>query len=358
LKKICILRLSAIGDVCHAAALVTRLRRARPDWSLTWIIGSTEYGLVKNISGVRFLVFDKSHKRQGEKTLKDQLRQEFFDTLLLMQVSFRANWLSRIIKAKARLGFDRGRAKEGHSFFINQSISAQKEPHVLEGFMAFADALGVPQTPLSWDIPIDQEALDWAQKQKNTYGPFVLLAPSGSRREKNWLPERYASITRYLKDQGWPVILCGGPDPLSQKTAEAILGEKASIAANLTGQTNLQQLFALTQQASLVVAPDSGPAHLATAAGTPVISLFAHSNPRRCAPFRDRHRVVYVYEEAVVEQFGQPWQHLRWGTRTKGDHLMARITTKAVVQRLEEWLGEFSNLRPQSDSIPNTPQSL
>ena len=160
------MRLSAIGDVCHAVAMVTRIQSQWRDAEITWVIGKVEYQLVKLMPNVRFIIFDKSKGKAAVESLKAEVAGETFDALLMMQVALRANLASRVIKAKQRIGFDWSRSKELHWLFANKRVAATKHAHVLKGFMDFADALGVPETkPVSWNIPVAPEDAQWGEEQ-------------------------------------------------------------------------------------------------------------------------------------------------------------------------------------------------
>lgn len=338
-KKICVMRLSAIGDVCHAAAMVNRIQQFEPNTEITWVIGKIEYQLVRLMPGIRFVIFDKSKGKAAVAELKDALKHDTFDALLMMQVALRANLASRVIKAKRRIGFDWHRSKEGHWLFTNERVQVHKHAHVLEGFMDFADALGIPTVDKpSWHIPLDKSALEWADRHASALGQFAIISPTASKAERNWLPQRYAETADYLKNKGVTVILCGGPGKADKAMAASILEHTASIAHDYTGQTSLHQLLALIQRASLVIAPDTGPAHMATTVNTPVIGLYAHSNPRRTGPYCDLEHVVSVYDECVLAQRGKPWQALPWGTRAKGEDLMSRIALDDVTAMIDKVL--------------------
>lgn len=339
LKNICLLRLSAIGDVCHALAMVERIRQQWPDTQLTWVIGKVEYQLLKGLPGVRFILFDKSAGKQAYTQLKQDLQGEEFDALLIMQLAFRANRASRMIKAKIRLGYDWGRSKELHWLFANRRIQAQKHAHVLDSFMAFADALGVPeQSQVSWpDLTTDKDK-SWAREQAAELGPFVVISPAASKAERNWLPKRYGALAEHMTRRGFNVVLCGGPGQLDRQTSDAILQHTSSIKRNYVGETSLTQLLALLAEAQLVVAPDTGPAHMATTTGTSVMGLYAHSNPLRTGPYCDQEQVVSVYDQCILEQYGQSWEELKWGIRAKGKNLMEKITLDQVIQQFERWL--------------------
>ena len=101
-----------------------------------------------------------------------------------------------------------------------------------------------------------------------------------------------------------------------------------------SGKTSLKQLAALIHQANLVISPDSGPAHIATTQGTPVIGLYAYHNPLRTAPYHNLDNVVSVYEENVQKEQGKPSGELPWATKLKGKNLMAEIQVEQVVAQM------------------------
>lgn len=83
-------------------------------------------------------------------------------------------------------------------------------------------------------------------------------------------------------------------------------------------KTSLLELAALIGLVDLVLTPDSGPAHIATAQGTPVIGLYAYHNPLRTGPYNNLPEVVSVYEQNVQQEFGKPSNELPWATKLKG----------------------------------------
>lgn len=335
--QLCILRLSAIGDVCHAAAMVNAILAIRPDIKITWVVGKIEYQLLKFIPDVEFVVYDKKAGKQARKEVKKAVENTNFDALFIMQLALRANWLSTVIKAKRRIGFDYDRSKEGHSIFTNESVAPHANAHVLEGFMDFAETLGIPPlTTPSWNFQIPQDDLDWVAAELPDN--YAVISPAASKEERNWLPERYAQTADYLTAQGVPVVLCGGPGDLDMRTSSAILKHTQNIAFNLVGTTSLIRLLAVLKQAKLVIAPDTGPAHMATTQGTPVIGLYAHSNPLRTGPYNSLSTTASVYEACVQKQFGKPWQELPWGKRAKGESLMNDISVQEVQKYIQKIL--------------------
>lgn len=349
--KLCILRLSAIGDVCHAVAMLSAIleqkAKQKQDIEITWVIGKIEHQLLKHLTehfhNLRFVVYDKSAGKQAKAAVKKALSDTEFDALFVMQVALRANLLSRVIKAKKRIGFDKARAKEGHSFFINARIKPRQHAHVLEGFMGFAEAIGIDIDSILndkpfWHLPLIETDTHWLKEQLTGAGikKYAVVSPAASKAERNWLPERYAELIEYIQQKGLSVILCGGPSTLDLETSESILKLTDKVTLNLVGKTTLTQMLAVLNQAEVVIAPDTGPAHMATTQGTPVIGLYAHSNPRRTGPYLSIEQTASVYDELALEQFGKPWQALPWGKRVKGKSLMQKISLETVIDRLNQ----------------------
>lgn len=336
LRNLCLLRLSAIGDVCHAVALVTRIRQQSPDTKITWVIGKIEYQLVKTIADVEFVIFDKKQGVEAYKQLRRDMAGRRFDVLFAMQVALRANIAAFCINARRKVGFDWQRSKELHWLFTNKRISRKQHAHVLDGFMGFADSLSIPMPKeMSWDLPIPTEAHDWAKQQLDPNQTYAIISPAASKAERNWMPDRYAAIANYMVEQDITVILCGGPSAMEKDLGAEIERMCHAKPKNLIGQSSLIQLLALIQKVALVIAPDTGPAHMATMVKTPVIGLYAHSNPKRTGPYLDQSRVVSVYDEAIHEQYGKPWQSLPWGVRAKGKNLMQGISVEQVKAQID-----------------------
>lgn len=332
-SSICILRLSAIGDVCHAVSAVQAIQKAHPNAKITWVIGKVEAMLLANLPGVELVVFDKKQGRVALKNLKQTFKGQKFDVLLNMQVALRAGFVARCIPAKVKIGFDWARSKELHSLFINKRIAAQPHAHVLEGFKGFAKAIGVNDYQPSWEMPYtqqDQNTADELLTAEYLSNKLFVISPAASKAQRNWLPERYAALADYAHQQGFKVALTGGPTELEINLANNIIKHSQHSILNLVGKTKLKELLCVLKRASVVLAPDTGPAHMAVTVGTPVIGLYAHSNPARTGPYLYQNYVVEVYHQNLLKQTGKTAQQLPWGTRIKGDDLMSQITIDAV----------------------------
>ena len=129
------------------------------------------------------------------------------------------------------------------------------------------------------------------------------------------------------------MVLTGGRSELEIEYGAALAADGA--ADNLIGKTTLKQLAALIAAADLVICPDSGPAHMATAFATPVLGLYATSNPDRTGPYVSRELTVNRYPDAVRNYLGKSVQQLRWGQRVRHPDAMDLITVDDVVEKID-----------------------
>ena len=108
-KSLCILRLSAVGDVCHALAVIQHIQAYYPQTQITWVVGKTEFGLLEGIPNITLIPYDKKTGWKGLFSLWKTLKNQHFDALLNMQTAFRASIISLGIKAKYKIGFGKKR---------------------------------------------------------------------------------------------------------------------------------------------------------------------------------------------------------------------------------------------------------
>ena len=351
-KSLCLLRLSAIGDVTHALPVVETLKARFPDTDITWVVGALEHKLLAGLPGVHFEVFDKE---KGWAEIRD-LRQRLlahtdnngFDTLLHMQVSLRANLVGQAIPARRRIGFDKARSRDFHRWFVHESIPEKPGQHVLDGFMEFARLLGASRPVYQWPVALSESDRAYARQvlSRVTSGPVVVLSPCSSHPLRNWSVANYAWLVDELhKQYHATVLLCGGPSAFEEEMAQAIMSACTTVPLNLTGKDTLKQFFALLKDVDLVISPDSGPAHMASAAGTPVIALHAASNPKRSGPYNFQELAVDAYDQAARKFTGKPAHALPWGAKLEYPGVMELVTQEMVLEKLKLWEDRYLKQR-------------
>ena len=339
-QRICLVRLSALGDVCLAVPLVRTLQQAFPEARITWVTTAPMLQLLEGLDGVEFVLAQKASHPLAYLAFYRRMRPRTFDVLLGAQASFRAHFLYPSIRAGRKIGFAKSEARDAHYFFVNEHVRGRRE-HLLDSFLAFGEALGATKRIIEWRLPIGPTDHAFAEKRLGS-GQWIAVNPMASKPERTWLPERYAAVAdACIRRWDMNVVLTGGPSPKEREFGRNVLHRmaKPERVLDLVGQTTPRQLAALLARTKALVAPDTGPVHIATAMGTPVVGLYAVARPELTGPYLSQHLVANRFPEAVRTILGKEPGEVSWKTRVKSPKAMALITVEDVLKKLADVLG-------------------
>jgi heptosyltransferase I len=298
------------------------------------------------IPGVEFIIIDKRSLSRSAQHLRHALAGRRFDLLLHMQTSLRASLYSTLIRARLKLGLDRARARELQWLFTDRGIAPAGNQHQLDVALGFATALGVATTPLRWDFPLPEAARTWARSHIPDGCDALLISPCASFAWRNWPAARYAAVAAHaVRQHGMRVIICGSPSSMELAMAAEIERLAGVPVLNLVGKDTLPQLLALIARAHALLAPDSGPAHMATLVNTPVIGLYAATRSARTGPYRSREWCVDRYAEAALRFRGRPASELGWHEDIRDAGVMDLIESADVTARLDALLAHQAGSR-------------
>ncbi|MFN2330499.1 MAG: glycosyltransferase family 9 protein, partial [Halomonas sp.] len=149
--------------------------------------------------------------------------------------------------------------------------------------------------------------------------------------------EGYATVVQHAWHRhGLRTLLTGGGTTQEREMGERIqsLCEPGSVI-DAIGGTSLKGLLAMIARSRAVIAPDSGPVHMANALNTPVLGLYATSNVRRTGPYQWQDHALNVYPEAVRSYLHKPLEEIAWGQRVRHPDAMSLIHSEDVIERLE-----------------------
>ena len=209
---ICIVRLSALGDIVMCLPLIKTLQKNFPEAKISWVIGKSFYPLLDKLEGINLIPIPKIKSFKDLLFAKKILKDYKFDVLLATQASFSAHLLYMLIKAKRKIGYDRFRSKDFHGLFVKERIGFHKE-HTVEGFLRFAKTIGAKEMNFDSDIPLGKEETTWAAQFKT---PYFVINPCSSKRAKDWGYNNYPLVIKYVMEKyGWVPILTGGPSDAS-----------------------------------------------------------------------------------------------------------------------------------------------
>ncbi len=307
-ERILIIKLSALGDIVQALPVLYSLKKTWKDCCVDWITGEVGAGLLNGHPMIdRVIVYPR--RRLGELAgnplkwyvlaselagLARSLRKGRYDIALDIQGLFKSGLITFLSGAREKTGFAGGR--EGSSFFLNRRLPRyDPDQHAVLRYLEAAAYLGADTSEIRFPLGLKeddlQEARDLLRGLGLKSGEFVILVPGTVWPSKHWSIEGFSSFARILRKQLGLSCLVAGAE------SDAVLGHaiengSGSAALNITGRTSLRAFAALSTMAAAAVTTDTGPMHLAAAAGLRVVALFGPTSPVRTGPFGQGHIVL------------------------------------------------------------------
>ncbi|MRX28201.1 glycosyltransferase family 9 protein [Kangiella sp. HZ709] len=339
--KVVIVRLSAIGDCCLVLPVVKAMLAQNEKISVDWVIGLGAHSLIKNYQHPRlnYIPIKKPRNLKDYLEIKNHFKNQSIDVLLAMQASTRANLIYPCIKATTKIGFDWKRARELQWFFTNENIAFEKE-HLHDSFCRFANKLGIDTSRLDWSIDIPSNVRNEVISKFNLSNRYMAINPAASKLERSWSEKRYASIIDWIsRKHNIQIVLTGADNDLDKSLASNIEAISDSSIINLVGKTNLTQLASVLEQAEFLIAPDTGPAHIANAVATPVIGLYAVAPSWLSGPYNYKDLVVDKFPQAVEYILKKKYSdNLKWNLRVHDRMAMELISVADVKRKVEQLL--------------------
>lgn len=346
--RVCVVLLTGLGDVVHGLPLVTALKRDDPGRHVTWVAEPMPAQILDPHPAVDQVVrYRRREGWRGVSALRSALREARrrvpggrFDLTLNLNVYFKSAWPVLFSGAPHRLGFERGRARDGVWLASNHHLAPGARQHTQDMFLEFLAHLGVPfhppAAPADWGItftPAEREAQRaWVAAQSGR--PRAAIVPASAIAVKDWAPERWAQVADALAgDHGFEVVLVGGPGAREVAAARAIADQARHPLTWAMGD-GVRRLAWVLDASALVLAPDTGPLHIARALGVPVVGLFGPTNPWRVGPYRASEA---LWVDAYTEPGAEPDPSR---VALPPDDRMAAITVDQVLERVERAKGK------------------
>ncbi len=290
-KRLGIVRLSAIGDVVHAMPLAMALRRRYPEARITWIVEAKAAPLLERHPAVdAVLLFPRREGARGIARFLGELRALRLDATVDPQGNWKSGLVGLLSGAPVRAGLHVRDCREwGNALLTNRHGRRARGPHGVDRAFAAGGPLGVGRGPDEWGLSAtaaEKEA--WAERCRaagaDPSGPIVAMHLTDPDDARSWFAEPWAETARSLVARGFQVVLNGAA--ARRPLAEQIAGPGIF---DLTGKDDLRGLLAqlasmAARPGNVLLSPDSGPVHLAVAVGLPVVCLSGPQDPRRTGP--------------------------------------------------------------------------
>lgn len=296
-ENILIIKLSSLGDICHALPSLTALRNLYPHAKISWAVNKpfadllTDHPLLDEV-----IVIDQKAWTKGSvcdryeyfKKLRGDLKKRQFDLVLDLQGLLKSSVIALMTGCKTRYGY--WEMREG-SWLVTKGIKGEhSQDHVIQRYLDVIRFLGSdvrePEFVLP-DIDMERSKVDgWLREAKE----YVVIAPATSWDTKEWSLDNYVQLTERLLKLNKLVVLVGGSSDVDKSayiTEQLKLRspDKVDQIVDLTGRTTLKELMAVCKGAQLYISGDTGPLHIAVATGVPIVAMYGPTMPHRTGPY-------------------------------------------------------------------------
>lgn len=305
-QKILIVRTDRIGDTLLSTPVIKALRDAYPDAHIAMMISPYTKEIVEGNPYLNeVIIYDKDVRHKSWKASRlfaRNLKEKRFDVAVILHPTNRVHLVTFFAGIPRRVGYD---YKLG--FLLTERIKHTKQfgrKHELEYNLDVVRALGIVPKDKNVYMPIKLESERWVDETLAHYGvtsadKLLAVHPGASCISKIWPVERFAEAADRLRQKyGFKVLIVGGPKDrdITHTLAEAMYEP----GFDLGGRTSISQLASLLKRCRLFISNDSGPVHIASAVGTPVIAIFGRNqaglSPRRWGPLGSKDK--FLHKEA------------------------------------------------------------
>ena len=307
--RILLVRLSSIGDLVHTLPALAALRARHPDAEIDWLVETRFREILSTSDAIDHLVeVDTFRWRRAwyhPSTWSDvlgsiaRLRAKDYDVVLDLQGTLKSAVGARLARGRRLVGFDGSALKERPAAWLyGETVTAPEDssPHVIDRHLRLLTALGIDAHERAFPVQVP-EAMDAEAERTLTergLGDYVLVNPGGSWVTKRWSPEKFGRLARRILDEHeLPSLVLWGPG--DEGLADAIIASSDG-AASLAPPTGVLSMIPYARRARVMVSGDTGPMHIASAFGVPLVGIFGPTDPARNGPVGDADEIVYRAE--------------------------------------------------------------
>ncbi len=300
IKKILIIKLRGIGDVVLASAAMENISDYFPNANVDLLTEKPSAEVMKHLPFIKHIhLFNRKSIKERIK-LAFKIRREKYEVVFDFFSNPSTAQITALSGAKFRAGFPYKGRKYAYNLFGPEE---RGKYHAARLHLEFLNRLDIPGKTDKLNVGLTDEDISFAQnffESNDLLGKKVLgISPSGGWQSKKCEPEKFAEFASEIFDEfGFTGLIIWGPgDKRDADKIKKILGAKAAIAPD----TSIRQMAALLKKCTAVIANDSGPMHIASAVGTPVLSLHGPTNPNLQGPFGDTNEFVRLDELDCIE---------------------------------------------------------
>ena len=296
-RRICVIKPSALGDVVQSLPLLPILRERFPAAQISWVISHELADLVEGHPDLcNVLHFHRRGNARQHLQLLQELRQSEFDLVIDLQGLMRSGVMTAATRAPLRVGLETSR--EGAGLACHMIIpQSGRDVSAFQRYWRIAEELGLGnRTPQTIVATSDADRAWASETLSGLSGPILAINPGARWVTKRWPVEKFAVVAnKAMRQYGFSVIILGSKSEMAighelQQLLKGFVSRKPVL--DLTGQTTIKQLTALLPHVDIALTNDSGPMHLAAGMGTTVLAVFTCTSPKLSGPPGTHHELV------------------------------------------------------------------
>lgn len=304
--KILVIRYRFIGDTVLTIPFLRNLRKAYPDAQIDMLVGPVSGDVLQNCPYIdNLIVFDTTKKHRYENTSEAKksflsyvwlLRKNKYDKAYVLKRSLSSTLLAFLAGIKERIGFD----TEKRGFLLTKKVPYIKDRHEVECFLDVLRANNIPVLDNYLENWLSEKSVNRISEIFKYFDvidrPKVLLHATSGNKRKEWMPEYFAEIIKYLSNQKGVQIFYTGTKEDSEvyKEIHNLISQDLVIKpVNLCGELSIQDSMALINKMGLVIGVDSGTLHIAASLNVPVIGIYGPMDPVKWHAWGNIHKIMF-----------------------------------------------------------------
>jgi lipopolysaccharide heptosyltransferase I len=293
-----IVRLGSIGDIVHAVPMAEALRARWPEAEIDWLVEDALGPVVAMAPTVSRAVPIRTRVVAGDRgwvPAMRLLRGRRYDVVFDAQGLVKSAMLARLAGGRRTIGWTRGHLREpAAALAYGETVDPRDARHVIDKNLALLRAVGIDAAERTVWLDPGEPSPAVARWAETTTSPSALLNAGANWPNKRWPPDRFGELAARLSAQHGltPFVLWG---PGDEALADAVVAASRGTASRAPA-TSLADVVWIARRAALVVCGDTGPIHLACAAGAPVVGIYGPTSPARNGPWHPDDLCVSRFE--------------------------------------------------------------
>jgi heptosyltransferase III len=336
-KRILLIRTDRIGDVVLSMPMLPELRKHFPSAKITMMVRPYTEELVKNHPDVNDVMLWNENDQKSIVQMVSRLTERHFDIAILPYPRFNLALMIFL----ARIQFRVGTGYRWYSFLLNKKVYEHRKDarkHEVEYNLDLLRAIGIDKV----GIPhFDFEISDVAMKKVDsmledddvTEKGFIILHAGSGGSARDWPMEKFSQLGNVIQSElQMKVVLTGGLNEIH--LVGSVEHQMKTKPLNYTGKFSLQELGALCKRAAVFVSNSTGPLHIASIVGTPVIAFYPpiiQCSPARWGPYTEK-KIVFTSDSKKCD--------LCNGGMCQSNSCMNQITVEDVLSSIKIFLKE------------------